>query len=83
MSREIYGVIYRVKNKINNKVYIGQTTVDFRKRYEMSRDKELSYGLYMYHLKHSKIKQTLEITKVSRVFLFLIFKINLQNKGTF
>lgn len=56
MSREIYGVIYRVKNKINNKVYIGQTTVDFRKRYEMSRDKELSYGLYMYHLKHSKIK---------------------------
>ena len=56
MNKEIYGVIYRVKNKINNKVYIGQTTVDFRKRYEMSRDKELSYGLYMYHLKHSKIK---------------------------
>lgn len=31
---EIYGVIYIIKNKVNNKMYIGQTTKGFDKRYE-------------------------------------------------
>ena len=30
---EVYGVIYKVTNKINNKVYIGQTVQGFRRRY--------------------------------------------------
>ena len=28
-----YGVIYKITNKVNNKVYVGQTTHTFRKRY--------------------------------------------------
>ena len=30
---EVYGVIYRIKNKINNKAYIGQTINGFNTRY--------------------------------------------------
>lgn len=30
---KIYGVIYKITNKINNKVYIGQTTRNFDERY--------------------------------------------------
>ena len=32
--QKIYGVIYKITNKINNKCYIGQTIRDFNKRYE-------------------------------------------------
>ncbi|MBM7835757.1 hypothetical protein [Clostridium sardiniense] len=34
-GREVFGIIYRIKNKINNKVYIGQTTQarGFKDRY--------------------------------------------------
>lgn len=30
---EVYGVIYKITNKVNNKVYIGQTVLGFKKRY--------------------------------------------------
>lgn len=30
---EVYGIIYKIENKINNKVYIGQTTLTFKERY--------------------------------------------------
>ena len=30
---EVYGTIYMITNNINNKVYIGQTTIKFNKRY--------------------------------------------------
>lgn len=32
-SLEVYGIIYKITNKVNNRVYIGQTTKDFNKRY--------------------------------------------------
>ena len=32
---EVYGVIYKVTNKVNNKVYIGQTVHSFNDRYPM------------------------------------------------
>ncbi|EQC1535412.1 NUMOD3 domain-containing DNA-binding protein [Clostridium botulinum] len=32
-NMQVYGIIYKVTNKINKKVYIGQTTRDFNKRY--------------------------------------------------
>lgn len=38
-----------VKNTINNKVYIGQTIVNFRSRYKMSKNVDLNYGYYLYH----------------------------------
>lgn len=31
---EVYGVIYKIRNKVNNKVYIGQTTRGFNSRYQ-------------------------------------------------
>lgn len=30
---EVYGVIYKIQNKLNGKIYIGQTTIGFYKRY--------------------------------------------------
>lgn len=33
---EVYGVIYKIRNKVNNKVYIGQTINGFDKRYPYS-----------------------------------------------
>ena len=33
MQKNIYGVIYLIKNKVNNKIYIGQTIHNFSKRY--------------------------------------------------
>ena len=56
MNKEIYGTIYMIKNTINNKVYIGQTTVGFRSRYNIANNRELNYGVYLYHLNHSKIE---------------------------
>ena len=35
---KIYGVIYKITNIKNNKVYIGQTTQSFGKRYSYSSD---------------------------------------------
>ena len=32
-GEKIYGIIYLIKNKINNKIYIGQTTRSFDERY--------------------------------------------------
>lgn len=55
-DKEVYGVIYKITNNVNNKVYIGQTTVGFQRRYkdgkwwrstyntELRKDVEL-YGL--------------------------------------
>ena len=37
-----------VKNMINNKVYIGQTTVGFRNRYKIRKNDLLNYGYYKY-----------------------------------
>lgn len=48
MNREVYGVIYKIENKINNKVYIGQTTVSFRSRYKIGKNVPLNEGYYNY-----------------------------------
>lgn len=55
---DCYGIIYKITNKINNKVYIGQTSKEggFKKRYD--------YGgkgierVYKYHKKHKKHNRT-------------------------
>ena len=38
---EVYGIIYDIRNKINNKHYIGQTARDFNKRYFYNGDSDI------------------------------------------
>lgn len=48
-----YGIIYKIINKVNGKIYIGQTIKDFNKRYPMQ-----GMGIervYRYHNYHKKI----------------------------
>ena len=50
---KIYGIIYKITNKINNKVYIGQTTNKrgFKGRYHIGKNSiSLIEGVYKYHL---------------------------------
>ena len=48
---EVYGIIYRIINKINGKVYIGQTINKngLRGRYPISKKKPLIEGVYRHH----------------------------------
>ena len=39
---EVYGVIYKITNKVNSKCYIGQTT-DYKRRFQ--EHKNLGYGV--------------------------------------
>lgn len=51
---EVYGIIYKITNKVNNKCYIGQTTskYGFRGRYRQSGDSSIE-RVYKYHI-HEK-----------------------------
>lgn len=44
----IYGMIYKITNLINNKVYIGQTTIGFNKRYNYTGHSAIE-RVYKYH----------------------------------
>lgn len=49
---EVYGIIYKIENLINHKVYIGQTTQGFKRRYNAK-----GVGIervYNYHKAHQK-----------------------------
>jgi group I intron endonuclease len=51
---EVYGVIYKITNKVNGKVYIGQTTIGFDKRYSNNlnntHNRHLKYAIKKYGL---------------------------------
>ena len=47
---EVYGIIYKITNKINGKVYIGQTTQEFNMRY--CRKGVGLERVYQYHNSH-------------------------------
>lgn len=76
---EVYGIIYDIRNKINNKHYIGQTARDFKKRYFYNGDsdieriynlnkavKEKGNGYYNPHLVSSIEKYGFENFEVNR-----------------
>ena len=42
---EVYGVIYKITNKINRKIYIGQTIEGFKKRYKNNL-KKYTHNIY-------------------------------------
>ena len=55
---ECYGVIYKITNKVNGKVYIGQTSKSggFKKRYDYGGDGIIR--VYKYHKNHKKYNKT-------------------------
>lgn len=61
------GIVYRITNNINNKVYIGITTILLKRRWSAHKrdDKKLKYPLYKsirkYGIDNFMIKPTLEI----------------------
>ena len=61
---EIYGVIYIIKNNINNKIYVGQTTKNFNKRYNYN----LYNSTHNEHLKHSIEKYGIENFTIIKEF---------------
>lgn len=77
---ECYGVIYKITNKINEKVYIGQTTTGFKKRYEYkgegiervynyhSSKKNNNNGYYNFHLLKSIEKYGFDVFEVIEIF---------------
>lgn len=61
---KIYGVIYKITNKINGKIYIGQTTNDFDRRYSNNITKRTKNK----HLKSSIEKYGLENFDICKVY---------------
>lgn len=54
---EVYGVIYKITNNVDGKVYIGQTTDKngIRGRYRIAKKRSLIEGVYIYHRGLKKI----------------------------
>ena len=67
MEKEIYGIIYLIKNKINNKIYIGQTTQDggFDRRYHT---KDGIKDTHNEHLRNSINKYGIENFYINKEF---------------
>lgn len=60
---EVYGVIYKIANTINGKIYIGQTMVGFNRRYT----KDL-HNTHNEHLKRSIEKYGLENFDICKIY---------------
>ena len=54
---ECYGIIYKIVNKINNKVYIGQTIRGFNERYCYKGNNDIE-RVYRHHLSNKIYKKT-------------------------
>lgn len=54
-SLEVHGVIYKITNEVNGKVYIGQTTRGFYKRYPSSGEDIIRVYKYHNSLKNKKL----------------------------
>lgn len=78
---EVYGIIYKITNKLNNRIYIGQTARDFNKRYFYTGEtklervynlhkniKEKNNGYYNRHLLESMEKYSLNNFELVEVF---------------
>lgn len=61
---EVYGVIYKITNKVNGRCYIGQTILGFDRRYHYNLYKNTSN----IHLKYAIEKYGFENFYVNKVF---------------
>ena len=67
MQVEVYGLIYKITNNINGKVYIGQTTTDFGRRYSAikwwraCRNLHLKYSVEKYGSENFTIDKKIDI----------------------
>lgn len=75
---EVYGVIYKITNKINKKVYIGQTTQrnGFDERYRNN----LENNTHNNHLKKSIKKYGIKNFEINKIFDVAFSKIELDMK---
>lgn len=62
---DVYGIIYKITNKINGKVYIGQTIHPFHQRYKGSKWYEYTHNQ---HLKSSANKYGISNFEVNKCF---------------
>ena len=53
---ECYGIIYKIENIVNHKVYIGQTTRGFKNRYAGNNKTQPIEWVYNYHKYQNKRK---------------------------
>ena len=73
--KERYGVIYLIINSINNKIYVGQTTISFEKRYF----NDLSSNTHNSHLKRAIEKYGIENFNIIEEFQICYSKEELDN----
>lgn len=73
---EVYGVIYKIQNKVNNKIYIGQTTIGFYCRYGNSLEKHTHNS----YLKRSIKKYGIDNFEIIEVFDVAFSKAELDIK---
>lgn len=76
-SLDVYGIIYKIENKLNNKKYIGQTTTTFKERYDGGK---WWIQTHNEHLKSSVNKYGLENFKVIEMFDIAFNKEELDTK---
>ena len=75
---EVYGVIYKITNKVNGKVYIGQTIEGFKKRYKNN----LKKYTHNNHLRNSIQKYGIDNFDICEVFdiAFTLDELNIKEK---
>lgn len=74
---EVYGIIYKITNKINNKVYIGQTIIGFDRRYDNTDWWEKTHNA---HLKSSVQKYGINNFIIDKIYDIAFSKTELDIK---
>jgi hypothetical protein len=78
-NKEIYGVIYKIENLVNGKVYIGQTVTSFKKRYSYGGKTDIE-RVYKFHLKSKQNKTSYNIHLLGSIekYGFDVWRVNKQ-----
>lgn len=76
-GREVYGIIYLIRNKVNNKIYIGQTTRGFNRRYPCGGEGiERVHKYYLMNLKYDDGSVNMHLLKAIEKYGHDSFEIN-------